>query len=136
MWKTNALCSEQLQYKTCVEERLSHDFYIEKFTKWSFFMGMGFRNSIPYLQQKCKQLIGHRKHKCLKRKQVSTKRIPSECLPSELVQDFLRVSVRNQKETIVSIQAIRYEKESRNAGSCSHVLILSSLNCKMASPYP
>jgi len=38
--------------------------------------------------------------------------IPSECLLLKLVQDFLGVSVRNQKELIlIGIQTIRFEKE-------------------------
>jgi hypothetical protein len=77
-------------------------------------MGMGFRNSIPYLQQKCIQLIiGHKNTNVSKENRVSTKHIPSECLPLELAQDFLGVSARNQKEPIVSIQEIKCEKESR-----------------------
>jgi hypothetical protein len=30
---------------------LNCGFYIEKFTQWSFLVGMGFRDTIPYLQQ-------------------------------------------------------------------------------------
>ena len=42
--------------------------------------------------------------------------IPSECLPLKLVQDFLGVSVRNQKELIlIGIQTIRFEKEKKLA---------------------
>jgi len=42
--------------------------------------------------------------------------IPSECLLLKLVQDFLGVSVRNQKELIlIDIQTIQFEKE--NTGS-------------------
>jgi hypothetical protein len=54
-------------------------------------MSVGFRNSIPYLQQN-ENSSGHRKHKWCNLKQ--NKHIPSEYLPLKLAQDFQGVSVK------------------------------------------